>query len=1159
MPTDLRSIRTFKELTRYLEDELDWPLGEYDFEELTFTYEPAELGLKAEDAVKVKTIRQLRPFRTNQPWGVFFVEFEKKNLPIVVLRRILRHLVLKKRASANAADAKRWQSRDLLFISAWGDEARREMTFAHFVDHPEMGLAELRVLGWDDDDTPLHMNQVAARLGEKLRWDEDLAADPEAWRAQWSSAFVLRHRHVIRKSEELASALAELARRLRNRIRTILRMEDGFGEIRKLQRAFREGLIHDLDDDAFADMFAQTVTYGLFSVSVRRTFPGEGTAVIKDDVPNLIFTSPFLKEMLGIFLGIKSRKGAIDFDELGVSDVTDLLTSPDTHMEVVLADFNNRTRGEDPVIHFYEHFLKAYNKQLKVQRGVFYTPNPIVSYIVRSVDELLKTEFGLEHGLADTITWGEFIQKSKINNPHSEIKLPPLIDEPGCTETISPDEFFVQILDPATGTATFLVEIIDVIYNYLKDLWKKRGAAAMPSIPNSKPNIRNFSDYWNEYVPKALLPRLYGFEIMMAPYAIAHMKIGLKLAETGYRFATEERARIFLTNALEPWVKQLPLIGFDALAHEAAAVNEVKRHKRFTVVIGNPPYSGVSANNSETAVRLVEAYKFVDGEPLGERKHWLQDDYKKFVRIAQIKIETAGAGIVGYITNHGYLDDPTARGMRRSLMQSFPTIHLLDAHGSLKKREVCPDGTTDQNVFDIEPGVSIGFFQKAMRLKPVGLVKHAHLWGLETAKSRFLAGHQLSTTSWSVLDPKPRFYLFTPSDSSLAAEYEKSFRLVDVFSVSTVGCVTARDGLTIHWSADDVWKTVSDFASLPVETARTKYDLGKDVRDWTVEGAQRDVRASGPTKSLVAPVLYRPFDQRFTYYTGQSRGFIGQPQPKVMRQFLRGPNLGLSIGRQGQAADTDEWSVVFCTNFFTEFNLFRRGGNNLNPLYSYPADNDGQRELSTVPRRSPNFTPSFLKALATSLELCQAGEHGLPDGLTPEDIFHYIYAVFHSPGYRSRYAEFLKIDFPRLPLTGNLELFRALAKLGGELTALHLLEFKEGSAGVPPASSTFISGQDAHAPIEKPTWSNNTVWIDKKQTIGFRGVPENVWNFHIGGYQVCHKWLKDRKGRSLTDEDIAHYHKIVIALSETIRLMAEIDEVIETHGGWPGAFCEAAG
>jgi hypothetical protein len=1151
-PDRLRAIKTLPSLVAYLRDELEWPIDSDDVEEISYTYAPEELGLDAEHAVKINQIRQIRPLVTGQPWGIFWVSFEKKRLPVAVLRRILGSLVIKSRQSANNADRPRWKLQDLLFVSAYGDEDtdQREIAFAHF-SQTDGDLPTLRVLDWAGSNAALQLNHVAHTLADKLRWPQN-PADTDAWRQRWSSAFRHPPRHTIKTAALLAETLAQLARDIRDAASKLLEAESDRGPLTKLFKAFQAALIHELTPETFADTYAQTITYGLLTAAINRTDMSGGTEAtyVKADDLTLMarVTSPFLKEMLETFLTVGGRKNGVDFDELGIQDVVELLRGNETDLPEILRNFGDKKPGEDPVIHFYEDFAKAYDAETRIKRGEFYTPQPVVSYIVRSVHELLQTEFGLEDGLASTVTWGEMLKL------HSDLKLPSVSDDPAKPEFVKESEPFVQILDPATGTATFLVEVIEVIFQHLKAKWATRGLAAMPRITlapvggegrGEGATIRSFTDYWNLYVPQHLLPRLHGYELLAAPYAIAHLKLGLKLTETGYRFGSAERARIYLTNALEPKVRQLPQIGFEPLAHEAKAVNEIKWYKRFTVVIGNPPYSGVSANNSETAVRLVDAYKFVDGEPLGERKHWLQDDYKKFVRIAQIKIETAGAGIVGYITNHGYLDDPTARGMRRSLMQSFPTIHLLDAHGSLKKREVCPDGTTDQNLFDIEPGVSIGLFHKAMGPNPAGLVKHAHLWGLETAKSRFLASHQLSTTDWIALDPKPRFYLFTPSDSSLAAEYENSVRLVDVFSVSTVGCVTARDGLTIHWNADDVWNTVADFASLPVETARTKYELGKDVRDWTVEGAQRDVRASGPTKSLVAPVLYRPFDQRFTYYTGQSRGFIGQPQPKVMRQFLRGPNLGLSIGRQGQAADTDEWSVVFCTKFFTEFNLFRRGGNNLNPLYAYPADNDGQRQLSSALRRSPNLTPSFLKALATRLELRQADEYGLPAGLTPEDIFYYAYAVFHSPGYRSRYAEFLKIDFPRLPLTGNLELFRALARLGDELVALHLLE----SPKLEKPITKFIG--PASPVVDKITYEDTTVWLGKAKTTGFRGVPEPVWNFHIGGYQVCEKWLKDRKGRTLTTDDIAHYHKIVVALSETIRLMAEIDAAIEKHGGWP--------
>ena len=1169
MPADLRAIHTFKELTRYLEDELDWPLDEYGFDDLTFSYDPPELGLKEEDAAKVRTIHQLRPFQSNQPWGIFFVEFEKKNLPVVVLRRILRHLVLKKRASS---DDKRWQSRDLLFISAWGEGENREMTFAHFVDHPDMGLAELRVLGWDDDDTPLHMDYIARRLGEKLRWRDDFAADPESWRKQWSDTFVVRHRHVITKSDELATALAALAQRLRNRIRTILRMEDGFGEIRTLQRAFKAGLIHDLDDDGFADMFAQTVTYGLFSVSVRRTFPGEGTALVKDDVPNLIFTSPFLKEMLGVFLGIKSRKGAIDFDELGISDVTDLLTSPDTHMELVLADFNNKTRGDDPVIHFYEHFLGAYNKKLKIQRGVFYTPQPVVSYIVRSVHELLQTEFGLVHGLADTTTWGEMISRSVGVSPTSSLKLPDLSDDPSRPQPLSENEPFVQILDPATGTATFPVEVIDIIHKHLKERWR---LADSSKLPGGSPHFKSFTEYWNHYVPNHLLPRLHAFELMMAPYAIAHMKIGLKLAETGYTFATEERARIYLTNALEPKLTQLPTIGYEALAHEAAAVNEIKWNKRFTVVIGNPPYSIQSQNLNEIARAWVDDYRKVAGVQIVERNALqfeknIQDDYIKFIRFSQVAVDTAGNGIVGMVTSHGFLDGATFRGMRWSLLQTFSKLWVLDLHGNSNKKETSPDGMKDENVFDISQGVAVSLFLKSEKVGATGSVNLSDLWGSRSGstkgKYRWLTEHSCRVTPWNETMPTQPLLLFKKSGGDVQHEYETYLILADVMPLYSMGIKSSRDELVLDFEPAPVLERIERFRSAPISDEAICEQLGVPLKKgWNIAKARKDLRALNQLSPHIQSFLYRPLDPRPLFY---HRAVVFSAAYPVMQHLLSGKNLAFVATRQTK----DQWDVQCSRALVGHKSLGAYDANSVFPLYLVEDTAEQQQTLTNEHRI--NFAAPFLKTLASVLDRQQKGSHGLPADLTPEDIFHYIYAVFHSPGYRSRYAEFLKIDFPRLPLTGNLELFRELSRLGGELVALHLLEFdvaeaflpvlphKEAGKNADPTYATLTEFIGPSKTVLKPGWTDGTVWLDsggKKAattpgTSGFHGVPENVWHFHIGGYQVCAKWLKDRKGRTLTAEDIAHYHKIVIALSHTIRLMAEIDQVIETHGGWPGAF-----
>ena len=1137
----LRSIKTLPSLVAYLRDELDWPLESDDIEDISFDYTSAELGLAAAAAVRIKEIKQLRPLHGNQPWGIFWVNFEKKQLPVVVMRLILRALVLKKRASSGQAERQAWAANDLLFISAYGEETDRAVTFAHFVENPGNNLAELRVLGWDDDDTPLKMDYVAQMLQAKFRWDDKLAAKPDAWRKQWSDAFLIRHRHVVRTSEELATTLAALARRIRSRIRTVLRSEDGFGEMRKLHRAFQAGLIHDLDDEGFADMFAQTVTYGLFSLACRRTVPGEGTAFAKDDLSHY-FTSPFLKEMLGVFLGIKSRKGAIDFDELGVSDVTDLLTSPDTHMEVVLADFNNKTRGEDPVIHFYEHFLTAYNKKLKIQRGVFYTPQPVVSYIVRSVHELLQTEFGLADGLADTTTWGEFIQKSKINNPQSEISLPTTFNDKNEKVSISPDEPFVQILDPATGTATFLVEVIDVIHKHLKERWRP---ANSENLPGGSPHFKSFAEYWNDYVPQHLLPRLHAFELMMAPYAIAHMKIGLKLAETGYKFATEESARIYLTNALEPWQKQLPLIGFDALAHEAAAVNEVKRHKRFTVVIGNPPYSKISSNLTPEMRATVERYRYLDGEKIKERGALqfeinLQDDYVKFFRLCEEKISTSKVGVLGLITNNGYLSTPTLRGMRDSLLETFSSMWTLDLHGHVAKGEIGPDGAQEENVFDIVQGVSVFLGERTLSKTGDGSVLHAECYGSRAGKYSFLQSHDRTSTKFAAIEPSPPFYLFIPHDADLALEWKQYVGLAELFPKNSAGIITARDGLVIAEHKLELADRLERFSHSKGAEDSIYEEFGfSESKRFDLREAQSELRKLKSFSEPIRRILHRPFDERFVFY---NRSVVWSLSRPMAQQMEDGKNLALVATRQ---VTRPQFEHAYVSRHIIEIKACSHDRNTqIFPLFLCGSDDELALSSGTTPNLNPAVLTKFAKALGLNLN-SRSTELGKDEELTPLRLFYFSYAILHCPSYRERYFEFLRSDFPRLPLTGNLELFRALARLGGELTALHLLE----SPKLAQPITEFIGSR--HPEVEKPSWSHDTVWIDKKQTIGFQGVREDVWNFHIGGYQVCQKWLKDRKGRTLTKDDLAHYQKIVIALSETIRLMAEIDEVIDQHGGWP--------
>lgn len=1127
MPTDhcaeLAKIKTFPQLIAYLRDEMGWPIGRDSFEEvddLFYEFTADELGIDPKTAAKIQEIKRLRPLSPKQPWGIFFVKFEPKRLPVVALRRILGQVALKKRASANSAERAAWAADDLLFVSNYGEGDERQISFAHFARAQDgHDLPTLKVLGWDNRDTALHLDAVARELKAHLAWPDD-DANAESWRARWRAAFSVGHREVVTTSKELSIRLAELARAIRDRIKTALTIETENGPLKKLMKAFQTALVHDLDADRFADMYAQTIAYGL--LSARIADPRRKTA---DDFAAHMRTNPFLRELMEIFLKVGGRRGkaggpGIDFDELGVSEVVELLDN--ANMEAVVRDFGDRNPQEDPVIHFYELFLKEYDAKKRMQRGVFYTPRPVVSYIVRSVDELLRTEFGLADGLADTTTWGEMAKR------HKDLKVP---------EGVSPDQDFVQILDPATGTGTFLVEVIDLIHKTLVAKWKAESHGE-----------KKIDALWNEYVPKHLLTRLHGYELLMAPYAIAHLKIGLKLYETGYGFGSGERARVYLTNALEPAEDVSGRFAFaiPALAHEAQAVNEVKRRARFTAVIGNPPYSSSSQNRAPWAMELIEDYKAAVRSAETQIQA-LSDDYVKFFRFAQFCIQNAGCGVLAFITNNNFQSATTFRGMRACLLQAFDSVHLLDLHGNSRLREMAADGERDDNVFDILAGVCIS----TLASTPSHVKRHSRsdVFGSREAKYQWMMAHSARTARSESFAAAPPQHSFQRLETALATEYEAGVYFPDAFGTGNYqddkttwygsGFKSQQDEFAIGFNRQEVRENVA-FLLQPSTTEaalRAKFTMC-GTEQWSFAVARHELRAIR-WEELLCPCSYRPLDTR---YTVLHRGVVSNPRTHVMRQFLQ-PNVGICVGRQGQTVP-GSWSIVFVTQHPEDQNLFYRGGNTNFPLYWYPSE----AELELATGRRPNLSRTFLDRLSATLDLTIDLASGMPAGLTPEDTLQYAYAVFHSPGYRSRYAEFLKTDFPRLPLTGSLELFRALAPLGGELVALHLLE----SPKLAHPITEYLGGRAPE--VEKVSWSKDTVWLDKAQTTGFKGVCGEVWNFHIGGYQVCEKWLKDRKGRTLSKEDIAHYQKIVVALSETIRLMNEIDEVIEQHGGWPGAF-----
>ena len=1129
--TRLASIRDFDQLIKYLCDEMGWPLDPKNMDEDFFEYIPEDLGIDAKNAAKIQEIKRLRPLEVNQPWGIVFVKFEPKYLPVVALRRILGYFANK--------EQNKWKIADLLFISNYGQNEQRRISFAHFSPQNK-GLPILRVIDWDDRDTPLRLDKIAERLTQYLVWPENL--DHDVWREQWSSAFTISHGQVVRTAKELSVHLAKLARKIRERIIDALEIETEEGYITKLMKSFQEALVREIDHDSFADMVAQTITYGILSARITDPKQNENT-----DLVSHMQTNPLLSDLMSVFLRISSREGEINFDELGVVEVEEFLSNTD--MDSVIRDFGDRNPREDPVIHFYENFLADYDKEKKVERGVFYTPRPVVSYIVRSINTLLRDEFGLVDGLADTSSWNDVARCNR------EMEIP---------ANIPPESYFVQILDPATGTGTFLVEVIDLIYRTLKKKWHEQG--------HSESQI---GELWNKYVPKHLLPRLHGYELLMAPYVIAHFKISLKLYETGYRFNSDERARVYLTNTLEPAKNHTPQLSIElpipALATEALEVDKIKRETRFTVVLGNPPYSGHSANKSDwirellrgnSGKRSVENYFSVDGKPLHEKNpKWLNDDYVKFTRFAHWQIERTGQGIVGFITNHGYLDNPTFRGMRESLVATFPIHYLLDLHGNTRRKEHSPDGGKDENVFDIQQGVAIGLF-----VKPGQENGKRHnrfdLWGLReqanrTGKYDWLEENTVHTTNWTSVSPKSSLWLFIVRDESLWKEYKSGWHLTDIFPVNSVGIVTARDKLTIQFTEENMNHVVKDFVGRDIEDTRKYYKLGKDSKDWKVSLAQEDVKSGN---GQVRPILYRPFDTRFTYYTGKSRGFICRPRSKVMRHMLRGENLGLICSRQ-QSQKGAEWRSFGITQTIIEACVTSNKTREINylfPLYSF------ERELAEGYDKAPNMDQKFIKILKKILgiEFLTKKSCDLQEAtFCPEDILAYIYAIFHSVGYRQRYKEQLRLDFPRVPLPQGIDIFRKLVQAGYGLLTLHLLE----SPKLKNSISTYSGSR--YNQVGLVGWSNGTVWLDagkvsaqkgyratKCGTFGFHGVPEDVWDFHIGSYQVLQKWLGYRKGHTLTDDEITHYLRIIVALKETISIMTMIDDSIETHGGWAKAF-----
>ena len=873
----------------------------------------------------------------------------------------------------------------------------------------------------------------------------------------------------ITSATRLAKLMAGKARLMENIIEQAMNDDsDSYANenLRGQYLAFKDVLIQELKPEDFADIYAQTIAYGMFAARLHDDTPEDFS---REEAARLIpKTNPFLRQIFNNLAGN-------DLDERIAWVVDDLVTVfQATNLQKIMASYSRDKLHHDPMIHFYEDFLSEYNPKLRKSKGVWYTPQPVVGFIVRAVDEILQKEFGLPEGLADysMIEREVAVEQSRDRRTTDGMKH-------------EKRKFHrVQILDPATGTGTFLAEVVNQIYD----------------------RYRDNQGIWQQYVEQHLLPRLNGFEILMASYAVAHIKLDMLLGETGYQHQTDKRLHVYLTNSLEESNNEPRTLFAQWLSREATEANVIKRDYPVMVMIGNPPYSGESQNKGKWIMSLMESYKKEPGgkSQLNERNpKWLNDDYVKFIRLAQDYIEKNGEGIIGFINPHGYLDNPTFRGMRWNLLKTFDKIYTIDLHGNSKKKETCPDGSKDENVFDIMQGVSINLFVKTGKKskEELGKVYHKDMYGLRQNKYDFLDEATIENVGYKELKPKEPMYFFVPKDFELQEEYDKGFKIDELFKISSVSVVTANDSVLVDINENNLLKKVNE-------------------------------AFGNADKSFVERYNYRPFDDRYIYYDVQK---IERPRESTMRHMKK-PNIAILTCRQLAG---NEWLHVSVADGIVDdcrVSSKTKERGYVFPLYIYK-ENMGKEECIV------NFNKELYDNIAKGLNYLPCYDDNIlidPTSeyngvLYPKDLFDYIYAVLHSPSYRERYKEFLKIDFPRIPYPTDWEKYRDLVEKGEELRQLHLMEDLPHSTGV-----SFPVGGSLQ--VDCYRWEKNRIYINSEQF--FEGVSESAWNFYIGGYQPAQKWLKDRKGLTLSFEDVKHYQRIIYVLQQTERMMKEIDELL---------------
>ncbi|MFA6094405.1 MAG: type ISP restriction/modification enzyme [Candidatus Paceibacterota bacterium] len=889
--------------------------------------------------------------------------------------------------------------------------------------------------------------------------------------------FAASHKEPIKRGKHLAQIMGGKAQRIRDNVKEMLVVtSDAYADLLKMRDVVKEHLVSSLDDESFADMYAQTLVYGLFAARYNdKTADNFSRAEARELVPK---TNPFLRSFFDHIAGesFPDRLGFI------VDELCEVFTHADVHRLMHEYFTQGKISGgvhtsPDPVIHFYEDFLREYDTKKKMEMGVFYTPRPVVQFIVRAVDSILKSEFGLEKGLTDTTKIS--VEKKETNEKGKEVK-------------VQKEYHKVQVLDVATGTGTFLNEVITHIYSSFKG---QEGG-------------------WPAYVENDLLPRLHGFELMMASYTIAHLKLGMTLHDTGAG-GINKRLGVYLTNTLEEaknsiWGNNSLFVGVqESITKEAIEASRVKSDYPIMCVIGNPPYSGISMNRHYTDNNV---YKVEPGglQKLQEKKNWLDDDYVKFIRFAESLVEKNGEGVVGMITAHGYIDNPTFRGMRWHLRKTFDKIYVIDLHGNSNKKETAPDGGKDENVFDIKTGVSMILAIKNspdVKSKKLGQVYQTDFYGLRESKYERLDVESIESIKWNELPENTEVWRVEGKGKS---EYQKGFSVAELFPKNTTGIVTMGDSFIVDKDKEILTKRVREFLYNNVleNELKFKYNLGKNYAKWVIDNKKKI--QDDPSK--IASLLYRPFDSRYTYF---DKNLVWRTRDQVMIQLVNRENIAFIASRINRQASL---GYFFVTKTLTDFHVLDNAQDSTSvfPLYLY--DERGEK------------IPNINKAIWQKI-------NELVGETIPENILDYVYAYLHSPNYRDKYKEFLKIDFPRVPFPKNKEEFWNLVPLGTKLRELHLMTSSECNKLI----TTYpVTGGDV---VEKIKYEKEKVYINNTQYFG--NVPKVAWDFYIGGYQPAQKWLKDRKDKKLSNEDIEHYQKMIVVLVETDRIMKEIDKTFE--------------